>query len=63
MDSIVKAWDLESGKALRVWDMKVPYQLNLQFVRGLCFTANGKQLVTGNGDSTLYQLDVPDEAD
>ena len=60
MDSIVKVWDLTTGKPLREWDMKVPYQLNKQFVRGLCFTAGGKQLVTGNGDSTLYQLDVPD---
>ena len=56
-------WDLESGTLVREWDMKVPYQLDKQFVRSLSFTNDGKQLVTGNGDSTLYQLKVPEEAD
>jgi WD40 repeat protein len=62
LDNVVKLWDTESGKELRVWDFKVPYQHNKPYLRGLAFTTDGKSVATANGDSTVYLLSCPEAA-
>ncbi len=61
-DNVVKLWDRATGKELRQWDLHVPVLAISDpkpFVRAIVFTPNGKQLVTGNADTTLYLLDCP----
>lgn len=48
----VKLWETESGKELRTWTLATP-------VRNIAFSADGKKLITANGDSTLYVLTLP----
>jgi WD40 repeat protein len=48
----VKLWDTETGKELRSWSLPTP-------VRNLAFSADGKKLITANGDTTLYVLNLP----
>jgi WD40 repeat protein len=57
-DSVVKLWDLATGKEVRRWDFQYPTAART-FVRGLTFTPDGKQLATANGNSTVYLLDCP----
>src|SRR5205823_1456850 len=59
MDNVLKVWDTVTGKELRAWDLRVPYQANKPFVRALTFTPDGKRLATGNADTTVYLLDCP----
>jgi hypothetical protein len=49
------------GKAteLRRWDMRGGANLTSSLVVTLAFTADGKQLVSGNANSTLFVLDLP----
>ncbi len=48
----LRLWDLENGKQIKEWELITP-------VRNLVFSADGKKLFTANGDSTLYQIDLP----
>ena len=48
----VKIWDTESGEELRSWSLPTP-------VRNVAFSADGKKLITANGDTTLYVLNLP----
>lgn len=47
----VKLWDME-GKELRSWSLPTP-------VRNIVFSADDKKLITANGDTTLYVLNLP----
>jgi WD40 repeat protein len=62
-DNIVKLWDRASGKELRQWNLHVPVLSDSSepksFVHALLFTPDGKQIATGNADTTLYLLDCP----
>ena len=60
LDNIIKLWDRASGKELRQWDLHLPVLADPRpFVSMLVFTPSGKQLATGNADTTLYLLDCP----
>jgi WD40 repeat protein len=48
----VKLWKTETGEELRSWSLPTP-------VRNLAFSADGKKLITANGDTTLYVLTLP----
>ena len=48
----VKLWETETGKELRAWSLPTP-------VRNIAFSADGKKLITANGDTTLYVLNLP----
>lgn len=48
----VKLWDTEKGEELRSWSLPTP-------VRNIVFSADGKKLITANGDTTLYVLNLP----
>ena len=55
-DNILKVWDISSGKDARTWDLHYPGR---PFVKGLTFSADSKQIITANADSTVYVLDCP----
>ncbi|HEX3148140.1 MAG TPA: WD40 repeat domain-containing protein [Gemmataceae bacterium] len=48
----VKLWETDTGKELRTWSLPTP-------VRNLAFSADGKKLITANGDTTMYVLNLP----
>jgi WD40 repeat protein len=48
----VKLWSTETGEELRGWSLPTP-------VWNVAFSADGKKLITGNGDTTLYVLNLP----
>jgi WD40 repeat protein len=48
----VKLWDTESGAELRGWSLPTP-------IWSVAFSADGKKLITANGDTTLYVLNLP----
>jgi hypothetical protein len=50
-------WDA-TGKEVRSWDFSKAAVTGRPLVRAIAFTPDGKGLVTGNGTSTLYLLDV-----
>ena len=61
-DSVVRLWNVADGKELRQWNFAASGQLRQPdkgFVRTLAFTPDGKQIVTGNANTTLYLLDCP----
>jgi WD40 repeat protein len=58
MDNVVTVWDL-AGKEQRAWDFGKLAAPGRNLVRALSYTADGKGLLTANGNSTLYLLDVP----
>jgi WD40 repeat protein len=58
-DNVVKLWDTTSGKELRQWDMHLPVQQRGGFVAQMCFTPDGRALVTANANTTLYLLELP----
>ncbi len=58
-DSVVRLWDAADGKELRQWNFAVSGEPGGAFVRTLAFTPDGKQIVTGNANTTLYLLDCP----
>jgi WD40 repeat protein len=59
-DSTVKVWDIATGKEVRAWDFHYPSSEVGGFVRNYVFTPDGKQLITANGDGTLYVLGLPE---
>lgn len=44
--------EVATGKVVRRWSLS-------QYVGGVTFTTDSKQLATGNGDGTVYVLDLP----
>ena len=48
----VKLWSMEDGKELRSWVLSSE-------PRNLAFSADGKKLITANGDGTLFVLTLP----
>jgi WD40 repeat protein len=48
----IKLWKADTGEELRSWSVPTP-------VRNLAFSADGKKLITANGDTTLYVLTLP----
>jgi WD40 repeat protein len=61
-DSVVRLWNVADGKELRQWNFALSGQLRQPdkgFVRVLALTPDGKQIVTGNANTTLYLLDCP----
>jgi WD40 repeat protein len=59
LDSVVRLWDAANGKELRQWNFAVSGEPGRAFVRALAFTPDGKQIVTGNANTTMYLLDCP----
>ena len=58
-ENVVKLWDTAKGTEARAWDFKTPWRAEKPFVRTVAFTPDGKQVLTANGDTTLYLLDCP----
>lgn len=58
-DNTVKLWDLASGKELRQWTMQAPGTTTLRVVTNMAFSPDSKQLITSNGNTTLYVLELP----
>jgi WD40 repeat protein len=48
----LRLWNVENGEQIKEWELITP-------VRNLAFSADGKKLFTANGDTTLYQIDLP----
>jgi WD40 repeat protein len=48
----VKLWKTDTGEELRSWSLPTE-------VRNLAFSHDGKKLITANGDTTLYVLNLP----
>ena len=48
----VKLWKFENGEEARSWVLPTP-------VRNAAFSADGKKLITANGDSTISVLNLP----
>ena len=59
MDNVVKLWDVATGKELRTWDMRQPYDSQNAFVGQLAFTPDGRHLLSANSNTTLYMLELP----
>ncbi len=49
----LKLWSVETGDKLKEWDLPTP-------LRNLVFTTDGKKLITANGDTTLYMIEMPE---
>jgi WD40 repeat protein len=58
-DNVVKLWDLATGQELRSWDMNTPAVDRGGFITSIVFSADGKQLATGNANTALFVLDLP----
>jgi WD40 repeat protein len=58
-DNVVKLWDTASGKELAQWPMALPAQERGGMVSALAFTPDGRNLITANGNTTLYVLELP----
>jgi WD40 repeat protein len=58
-DNVIKAWDTASGEQLRAWDFRTPAHDRGGFVYSLNFSPDGRQLVTGNMNTTVFVLDLP----
>jgi WD40 repeat protein len=54
-DNVVKAWSID-GKELRSWDLG---GRDGMFIVNLAFSADSRQLVTANANTTVYVLDLP----
>jgi WD40 repeat protein len=60
LDNVLKLWDLESGRELRRWVMGRPAAESEGLaVRTLLFSADGRQLLTANANTTVYALELP----
>jgi WD40 repeat protein len=57
-DNLVKLWDTATGKELRRWDLRLPPQEH-GLVWQMNFTPDGKHLLTANGNTTMYLLELP----
>jgi WD40 repeat protein len=50
-DRVVRLWDAASGELVGAWELDNP-------IASLAFTPDGKSLLTGNGNTSCYQIDV-----
>jgi WD40 repeat protein len=57
IDNHVTLWDLGTGMELRGWDMTGAERGS--FLNSLAFSGDGKHLVTGNANTTVFVLDLP----
>jgi WD40 repeat protein len=48
----LRLWNVETGEKIKEWEVPTP-------INNLVFTADGKKLVTANGDTTLYLIEMP----
>lgn len=58
-NNVIKLWELATGKELRSWDANTPDVGRGSFITALAFSPDGKHLVTGNANTTLFLLDLP----
>ena len=59
-DSVVRLWDAAGGKELRSVELRRCRRSRARrSCARLAFTPDGKQIVTGNANTTLYLLDCP----
>ncbi len=58
-DQVIKLWDIATGQELRSWRMTMAAGEGPLVAYSLAFTPDGKQLVTGNANTTLFVLDLP----
>jgi WD40 repeat protein len=54
-DNVVKAWSID-GTELRSWDLGKHHGM---FIINLAFSADSKQIITANANTTVYVLDLP----
>lgn len=54
-NNVVKAWSID-GKEIRTWDFGRHQEM---FILNLAFSADGRQIVTANANTTVYVLDLP----
>lgn len=57
--NVVKLWDVATGQELRSWDMNTPPHERGSFITSIVFSPDGKHLVTGNANTTLFVLELP----
>ena len=55
--NVIKLWDLTSGEELRRWDLGSVDRSNS--VLCFAFSPDGKNLATGNSNTTIFLLEVP----
>jgi WD40 repeat protein len=58
-DNTIKLWDLAKGEELRVWNLAPLMQERPSSIVNLTFSRDGKYLVTGNANTTLFLLEAP----
>jgi WD40 repeat protein len=63
MGGVVRLYDAASGKELRTWDYRVPFQEGRTFLSGLAFSPDGKRLYSANADATVWVLDAEVKAE
>lgn len=56
-DNHVKLWDVTNGAELRGWDVSGAERGS--FLHSLAFAADGRHLVTGNANTTVFVLELP----
>jgi WD40 repeat protein len=54
-DNVVKAWSID-GKELRSWNFGADQGM---FIINLAFSADSKQIITANANTSVYVLDLP----
>lgn len=52
--NIIKLWDIATGEELRSWDLHT-----VSLDRSVAFSPDGKQMVAGNTNTTVFVLDLP----
>jgi WD40 repeat protein len=50
-DRVVRLWEAQSGELAGAWELDNP-------IKSLAFTPDGKDLFTGNGNTSCYQIEV-----
>lgn len=58
-ENTIKLWDLAKGDELRVWNLADLMQERPSSIVNLTFSRDGKYLVTGNNNTTLFLLEAP----
>ncbi len=59
MDNVIKLWDLASATPVRTWEIRDAGRDQNGFIGSIAFSPDGKQLVTGNANTTVFVLDLP----
>ncbi len=58
-ENTIKLWDLATGDELRRWELTALMHDRAGSIVSLAFSQDGKQLATGNANTTLFLLDAP----